>query len=235
MRRVIAMLLWEARLQRRYMFYAVTAIVAAIWVVLLRLLPAEVRADPAALVPAFVLTNLQITAFYFAAALVLLERGQGVLAALLVSPLSADEYLWIKALSLTALALVENAVIVGLVFGPNLQWGWFVVGTAALCFLYVFAAVATVAPHAGITTFLLPSVGWVTFFTAPLLGYYDVVPLWAFVWHPLMPSLYLLEAASRHVAPEFLIYAVLGSLTWCVVAQVWARRRFTQVIAPASV
>ena len=229
------MLRWETRLQRRYMFYAVTAIVAAIWVVLLRLLPAEARANPAALVPMFVLTNLQITAFYFTAALVLLERGQGVLAALLVSPMHADEYLWTKALSLTALGLVENVVIVRLVFGPNLNWGWFGVGTAALCVLHVFAAVSAVAPHAGISTFLIPSVGWVTIFTAPLLGYYDVVPWWVFAWHPLMPPLRLLEAASREVAPVLLIYPVLGSLAWCAAAQVWARRRFTHVIAPASV
>jgi len=60
-------------------------------VVLLRLLPAEALANPAVLVLLFVLTNLQITAFYFAATLVLLERGQGVLAMLLVSPLSADQ------------------------------------------------------------------------------------------------------------------------------------------------
>jgi hypothetical protein len=60
-------------------------------VVLLRLLPAEALANPAALVPLFVLTNLQITSSYFAAALVLLERGRGVLAAHLVSPLNADQ------------------------------------------------------------------------------------------------------------------------------------------------
>ena len=235
MRRVLVLLRWETSLQRRYMFYGVTALVAAIWVVLLRLLPAEARASPAALVPAFVLTNLQITAFYFGAALVLLERGQGVLAALLVSPLNADEYLWVKALSLTALALVENAAIVWLVFGTDLRWEWFAAGTAALAILYVFAAVSAVAPHAGITTFMIPSIGWVTIFTAPLLGYYDIVPWWAFAWHPMMPPLRLLEAASRDVRPAFLVYAVLGSLVWCVVAQVWARRRLTHVLAPRSV
>jgi len=228
------MLRWEARLQRRYLFYAVTAIVAVIWIVLLRLLPAAARANPAALIPVFVLTNLQITAFYFAAALVLMERAQGVLAALLVSPLAADEYLWAKALSLTALGLLENLVVVRFVFGPHFHWGWFAVGTAVLCILYVFAAVSAVAPHSGINTFLIPSVGWVTLFTAPLLSFYQVVPWWVFAWHPLMPPLRLLEAASRDLPPVSLVYLVLGSLGWCAAAQVWARRRFTRVIAPAS-
>src|SRR5688572_16362369 len=129
MRRTVVLLRWEARLQRRYMFYAITAVVALVWIVLLRLLPPAVRADPAALLPLFVLTNLQITAFYFAAALVLLERTQGVLAALLVSPLTADEYLWAKVASLTALGLVENLVIVRFVFGSSIHWGWFALGT----------------------------------------------------------------------------------------------------------
>ena len=202
MRRAVALVRWEVRLQRRYMFYAITAIVALIWVVVLGLLPAAARADPAGLVPFFVLTNLQLTAFFFAAALVLLERNQGVLAALLVSPLGADGYLSVRVVSLTALGLVENVAIIRLVFGPNLHWGWLVLGTAAVCVLYVLAAVSAVAPHAGITTFLIPSVGWVTIFSVPLLGYYEIVPWWTFAWHPLMPPLRFLEAATRDVPPS---------------------------------
>lgn len=235
MRRTVALLRWEARLQQRYMFYAITAIVSLIWVVLLRLLPPAARADPAALLPLFVLTNLQITAFYFAAALVLLERTQGVLAALLVSPLTAEEYLWAKVVSLTALGLVENLVIIRCVFGPGIHWGWFALGTATLSAIYILAAVSAVAPHVGISTFLIPSVGWVSIFTVPLLGYYDIVPWWVFAWHPVMPPLRLLEAASREVPAALLIYPVLGSLAWCGAAHVWARRRFARVIAPASV
>ena len=90
MRRTVALLRWEARLQRRYMSYAITAIVAVVrWscYAFCRPRPSPIL-RPSYL---FVLTNLQITSSYFAAALVLLERGRGVLAAHLVSPLNADQ------------------------------------------------------------------------------------------------------------------------------------------------
>jgi hypothetical protein len=82
-RRIVNTLRWEAVLQARHHFYSVTAIVAIVWIVLLRLLPEAMRAYPATVVPFFVLVNLQITAFYFSAALILLERAQGITAALL--------------------------------------------------------------------------------------------------------------------------------------------------------
>jgi fluoroquinolone transport system permease protein len=233
-KRLLGLLLWEARLQRRYLFYAVTVVVTIVWIGLFQLLPPAARANPAALVPAFVLTNLQITAFYFAAALVLLERTQGVLPALLVAPVAPHDYLLVKMLSLTLLGAAENAVIVAFVFGVSFQWGWFALGTAALSAVYVFAAIAAVAPHAGINTFLVPSIGWITIFTAPLIGYYDIVPWWVFAWHPLMPGVRLLEAAFRDVPTLFLVYPVVGSVAWTGAALAWAHQRFTTVLVPTS-
>jgi fluoroquinolone transport system permease protein len=233
-KRLLGLLLWEARLQRRCLFYAVTVVVTIVWIGLFQLLPPAARANPAALVPAFVLTNLQITAFYFAAALVLLERTQGVLPALLVAPVAPHDYLLVKMLSLTLLGAAENAVIVAFVFGVSFQWGWFVLGTVASAAVYVFAAISAVARHQGINTFLVPSIGWITLLTAPLIGYYDIVPWWAFAWHPLMPPLRLLEAACRDVPPLLLVYPIIGSVVWTTAALAWAHQRFTTVLVPTS-
>ena len=234
MRRLPVALRWEAALQARHRFYAVTAAVVIVWVGLLRLLPEAVREDPALLVPLFILTNLQVTAFYFAAALVLLEKGQGVIAAFVTSPLRPGEYLLAKALSLAALGTAENALVVLLVYGTGLAWGWLLLGTALLGVLYVFLGLAAVAAHAGINTFLMPSVGWITVCALPLLGYYGVVPWGVFAWHPMMPPLVLLEAGCRAVGAGLLAYGVLGSLGWCGLAFVWARRRLVRVVAPAA-
>jgi fluoroquinolone transport system permease protein len=232
--RLAAALRWEATLQARHRFYAVTAVVALVWVGLLHLLPPGVRADPAALVPLFVLTNLQITAFYFASALVLLEKGQGIIAAFVTSPLRPGEYLLAKALTLTALGTAENALVVLLVYGTALAWEWLLLGTALLGALYVFLGLAVVARHAAINTFLMPSVGWITLFTLPLLGYYGVVPWWVFAWHPMTPALVLLEAGCRPVGEGLLTYGVLGCLGWCGFAFAWAHRRLVRIVAPAA-
>ncbi len=230
----MAALRWEAALQARHQFYAVTAVVAFVWIGLLRLLPFGAREEPALLVPMFVLTNLQITAFYFAAALMLLEKSQGVVAALVTSPLRPSEYLMVKAATLAILGVAENGLIVLSVFGMELAWGWLLLGTAILGALYVFLALAVVARHTGINTFLIPSLGWITLFSLPLLGYYGVVPWWTFAWHPMMPSLILLEAGCRQLSAALLTYGILGSLGWCGLALLLARQRFIHVVAPAA-
>jgi len=233
-RRVVAALRWEVTVQARHQFYAVTALVTLVWVVLLRLLPEVVREHPASLVPLFVLVNLQMTAFYFAAALMLLEKGQGVVASLLTSPLRPGEYLWVKALTLALLGAAEHVAIVRLVFGPEQGWGLLLLGASLLSILYVFLGLAVVARHAGINTFLIPSIGWIALFTLPLLGFYELLPRWAFAWHPMMPSLVLLEGSSRPISMALVAYGVLGSAGWCAAAFLWARYQLVHRVAPAA-
>lgn len=234
MTRVLAALRWETTLQSRHQFYTVTAVVAVVWVGVLRSLPEATRQYPASVVPFFVLVNLQITAFYFAAALMLLERAQGVSAALLTSPLRPGEYLWVKALALTALGAAENTIIVLFVFGPYLNWGWLLLGTGLLAILYVLLGLAVVARHAALNTFLVPSVGWIAAFSLPLLGVLGLVPRWLFMWHPMMPSLVLLEAASGQVSAMLIVYGIAGAGGWCAIAFLWARSRLLRVVAPGT-
>ncbi len=221
------------RLRRRHVFYAVTVGVPAMWIGLLRLLPGAAVANPAAVVPLVVLTNLQVSAFYLTLALLLLDRDQGGLAALLATSLSIHGHLWITIASLTFVGVVQNIVIVWWVFGPRLHWSLFILSCAALSVLYIFAAICAIATPRGVTRLPLPLLGWVTIFTSPLLSYYDVAPWWVFAWHPFMPALRLLESACRELLSPMVAIPLFGSATWCAVALVLAHRRIGTVLRPS--
>jgi len=219
--------------RRHYPFYAVTVGVPAIWIGLLRLLPESLVANPATVVPLVVLTNLQVSAFYLTLALLVLDRDQGGLVALLSTSLSIHGCLWITTASLTFLGVAQNIVIVRWVFGPRLHWILFILSCAALSVLYIFAATCAIAAPRGITRLLLPLLGWVTIFTSPLLSYYDVAPWWVFAWHPFMPALRLLESSCRELLSPMVAIPMLGSATWCAVALVLAHRRIGTVLRPS--
>jgi fluoroquinolone transport system permease protein len=82
----MTLLRWDAVVQARNGFYWATAFVVVVIGALLLNVPEAARANRAAWVPALVAINLQITTFFFVAGLILLERDEGTLAALAVSP-----------------------------------------------------------------------------------------------------------------------------------------------------
>ena len=128
MNALITLVRWDALLQARNGFYWATAFVVVVIGALLLNVPEAARADRAAWVPALLAINLQITTFFFVAGLILLERDEGTLTALAVSPLSAGVYLAARTITLTALAAVETIAIVWIVFGRRwlvgLHPGW---------------------------------------------------------------------------------------------------------------
>ena len=233
MRRLLTALRWEAVLQARSQFYTITALVAVIWIVLIRLLPAGLRTNPEAIAPVFTAINLQVTAFYFVTALVLLEKSQGALRALVVSPLRPSEYLAAKVLSLAALGTAENAVVVAAVFGLNAQWGWLLLGMVLLGAIYALLGLVVIARYDSINTFLMPSAGIIFVLSTALLGYYGLVPLWTLIWHPVLPPLVLMRAAWVPLEWSQFAYGLLGSAVWISALGVWARRRFVHLIAPS--
>ena len=99
----VTALRWDIVLQARNGFYWASAFVILVIGGLLLALPEAARANEAAWVPAIIAVNLQITTFFFVAGLMLLERDEGTLAALAVSPFSPGAYLATRTVTLTAL------------------------------------------------------------------------------------------------------------------------------------
>jgi fluoroquinolone transport system permease protein len=232
MKRLLATLRRDLTLQARYRLYAVSVFIVLFWGVFLNLLPATAQADAAAVVPAFVMVNLILTTFYFVGALVLLERDEGMLAALVTTPLRDLEYVLAKVLTLAALALAETLLVVGLVFGLRFRWGLLLGGTALLGALYVLAGFASVVRHRAINAWLMPSVGVVTLLSLPLLPHFGLAEPALFYWHPAMPALVLLQAgcAAQPAPGVALLYGVLGACAWVGLGFAWARRRFDRFV-----
>ena len=125
MKRVLSSLYWETTLQHRYGFYYVSALVVAIMAGLLTQVP---DASIPTLMPGFFVNALFITTFYFFAAIVLLEKGDGTLEGLVVTPLRPEEYLMVKVAALSALALIENLLILVIGYGLGFHLLWLVIG-----------------------------------------------------------------------------------------------------------
>ena len=153
----VTALRWDIVLQARNGFYWASAFVVVLVGGLLLSVPEGVRADAAAWVPALLAVNLQITTFFFVAGLMLLERDEGTLTALAVSPFSPAAYLATRTITLTTLAAVETVAVVLIAFGTGGSWLLILSGTAALGVIYTGFGSGVGARYASVNEMLLPA------------------------------------------------------------------------------
>lgn len=236
MTRLLATLRRDVTLQVRYGLYAVSVFIVLVWGVLLSLLPGAARIDAAVVVPAFLASNLLATTFYFMAGLVLLEKDEGTLSALVATPLRDSEYLLSKLITLTGLAVAENLLVVALLFGKGFRWDLLIAGAALLAALYVLAGFLAVVRYDSINEWLFPSAMVVVALLIPLLPHFGLTR-YGFYLHPATPAFRLLSAACDPAAPVAgweIAYGLLGSLFWLGMGFAWARRSFDRFIVRSA-
>lgn len=227
MNRLLSTARWDASLQYRNGFYFVSAFVAAFFIILLRQFPSV---DWSYWWPAIITGNLAINAFYFMAAIVLLEKGEGTLEAQVITPLRPWEILTSKVLTLGLLSLFETLLIIVLVQGVTFNWFLLVTGIAfyvAMLSLYGFFVVAR---YDSISEFLLPSVIWTMGFSLPLLYYFDIWRNPLMFLHPLQAILILIQSAFASVPTWQIVYGISYSILWTVIAMIASLRAFNKFV-----
>jgi fluoroquinolone transport system permease protein len=229
--RLAAIIGTDLRLQWRHGFYAAYAVVTAVYAVAAREL-AEVAGEQTlrAVTTVLIYTDPSTLGAFFVGGLVLLEKQQGSLAALFVTPVRTLEYMISKAVSLTLLAAATAAVVAaasGLALRP-LPLLAAVVPTSVL---FVFLGLAVAAGVRTVNGYLLAMVPVTVVPMLPVLRLLGIeTPLLWLV--PTHASIRLLERAlgGPPLGPTAAVYALLVLPGACLGAGLWARRRFDRYL-----
>lgn len=205
--RLVSTLLGDIRIQFRNGFYYAVLFVVSLWVILFWRLPGLGLGE---IWPVLLFTNLIITTFYFMGGLILLEKGEGTLAAQVVTPLRSWEYLASKMLTLGLLAVFENLLLTVFIFGTGFKALHLVFGLALAGVMYILLGFLVVARYDSINEYLLPSMLYIMLLSLPVAPYFGLkVPwlLWLLYLHPLQAPLVLIQAAFQPVQIWQVIYA----------------------------
>lgn len=213
MNRLLRTLGLDVRLQARNSLYHIGVGLAVVLGVAGRsLFPHE--AQKVAL-PAFFLLFLGGSTYIFVAGMILLEKGEGTLDALKVTPLRLREYVGSKVATLSAFAMVESVIVLLIAHGPR---GFnpvaLLVGIGAMSLLYTLIGVAQVARYDSVTDFLIP---WaMVVMTVLQLPVFPLLGIWSSpIWYaiPTQAPLLIIEAAFRPIRAWEWVYAIgYGSL-----------------------
>lgn len=231
MKRLLATIRTDLRLQLRNGFYIAAAFVVVVLVILMRQLPEASRSLG---LPMIIFGNLLINGFFFMAGLVLLEKGEGTLEAQVVTPLRTGEYLISKVTTLTLLSLLESALIVLLTVGLDINWLALLAGVALMTPLLALAGFLLVSRYDTLNEFMFPAVGVIAVLSLPLLPTFGLLEgvlndFWVYAM-PLEPSWLLLQAVVAPVEPWQSIFGLLGGALWVAIAFMLAQRAFYRFV-----
>jgi fluoroquinolone transport system permease protein len=231
MKRLLATMQTDLRLQLRNGFYIAAAFVVVVFVILLRQLPEASRSLG---IPMLIYGNVLINGFLFVAGLVLLEKGEGTLEAQVVTPLRTGEYLASKIITLTLLSLVESALIVLLAIGLDVGWLALLAGVVLLTPLMVLAGFLLVSRYDTLNEFMFPAVGAIAVLSLPLLPAFGLLEgllndVWVYVM-PVEPSWLLLQAAVAPIESWQLVYGLLAGVLWVAISFLLAQRAFYRFV-----
>jgi fluoroquinolone transport system permease protein len=118
----LSLLAQDIRFQIRYGFYFLYLFLSALYCAGLRFVPAEYKTLAASVV---ILTDPALLGAFFIGGVWLLEKGEGVHAALAVSPLQARGYVLSKVTSLSLLSTLSGVLIAGFTL-RNVRYALFV-------------------------------------------------------------------------------------------------------------
>ncbi len=180
--------------------------------------------------PVLVLFGVSLTTVFLVGVLLLLERGEGTLDVVMVSPLRPAEYLASKLITLAALALVESAVMAVVAYGLGFSFGWLVLAVVMRASMGVAVGVAVGVRYRSITHFLLPGIFASLAFDLPNFWYFEIWPSPLFYLWPSMPPLLLAKTAFVSTEPLQLIYAFVYGALVVGVALFWASRSIDRFV-----
>ncbi len=223
MNRILPLAAWEVRIQFRQGIYYAAAFVVVVMAVVLAQLP---RAAVELLAPVMIFMDLSVIGVYFMAGMLYLERQEGSIQALITSPLEPSQYLAVKVLSLTLLAVLSTAGVVLIAYGPGANWLPLLIGVALNSWMMTLYGFWLAARYASISEFVAPSLLYFVPTQLPLLAHFGIWMGWPLYLVPTQATMLLIEAGFRPIAPWQWGYAVVylalaGAVTWRM-----ARRAF---------
>lgn len=229
MSRFVSTVRLDLLLQKRYGFFYAGAFVTVVWIALLLPLPGSLL-DLA--VPLIVFTDLAVVGFYFVAGMVLFEKGERTLFALISTPMRFREYLASKLLTLTSLALVISLVVAIVGYGLDFDLMFFLLGVVFASLISALAGFITVAPFDSVSSYLVPSSLVLTLLGMPVFYFLGLWTNPVFYLFPTQGALLLLGDAfiPASLAVWQIAYALVYSSMWIAGLAFLAHRAFERYI-----
>ncbi|MEM7112843.1 MAG: hypothetical protein AAF614_10455 [Chloroflexota bacterium] len=238
MTRLISAMKTDVVVQVRNNLYAIGISVGLLVAIALSQL-ASPRHLPLA-IPTLMVLAVGGSTLLYVAGMIIFERDEGTLHAVIVSPLRTSEYLWSKVITLTTLATVESIVMIGgtmlimsrtaVVTLPNIPL--LLLGIFAIGVVYTLLGIILIVRYDKITDFLIPMAGVAVVLQLPFLYFLGILEWPLLLIIPTSAPAVIMQGAYVPLAAWEWVYGVGYTAVLIIGLAYWAYRAFlTHVVA----
>jgi len=224
---VLAGLRWELKIQYRQGILWAALFVMAIWVLILFSVSPQARAI---LLPYAIFMDLSVFGMYFAAGLFYLEKDEGSLEAVVVSPQPRGRYLLIKVIALELLSLSVTALLTLLVWRGPVNWFYLLLGTLLNGWIMCMLGFILGARYNSINELIMPSILYFFPLQLPALDHFGAWSSWLLYLLPTQGPMLLLAGAFGEIAAWQVVYAIVYGFVVCAALSWIALRTFEKFV-----
>lgn len=185
-------------------------------------------------VPTLMVLVIGGTTLLYVAGMILFEKDEGTLNMVIVSPLRTWEYLASKIITLTGLATLEAAIMIG---GAMLIMSWsaeisvpnlpiLLIGIIAIGVIYTLLGIVLIVRFDKITEFLIPMSAVAVILQLPFLYFLGVLDFAALLIIPTSAPAVLMQGAYIQLATWEWLYAIGYTSLLIIGLTIWAYRAF---------
>lgn len=221
----------DVMVQARNNLYTI-GIMASVLVAFL-LFRINISGDWGEAIPLSVLLLAGGSTLLYVAGMILFEKDEGTINALIVSPLRTGEYLLSKVVTLSALATFEILIVVGLTasFG-GFNVALMVLGTVAMSVFYTLLGIILIVRFKSITDFLVPVIVLALVLQLPVLYFTGISTSPLLLLIPTSAPTMIVQGAWASLEAWQWAYALAYTALSIIIFGVWARSAFqTHIIA----
>jgi len=224
MKTILQIIKWDLTLQIRYNILTIAIVISAFYIMIFKLLPGE-NLDPLLII--LLLSDPAMFGVMFIGVLVLYEKDNNTLDALIVTPLKSSQYLWSKAISLTLIAVPIAVTIAIFGHGLKLNYFYFLIGIVLSSIMFVFLGFVIVSKSKGFNQYILKFALWTMPISIPVLGIFDIYQSKLYYLVPSQATIILLKAGLNHSQHSWqVVYSILYLILWLIFSYVLASKAY---------
>ena len=225
--RIIRAIQYDLLFQFRHGFYYAYGLVTVLYIVLLRLIPPVSRE----FVTTFIIfSDPAVLGAFFIGGIILLEKGQRVLQHLFITPITIEEYILAKTISLTTLALISSLAIVIVTFGYKFNAVLLIIAVSLSSVFFTLAGMLLAVRVKTVNEYLFKSPVYFTALFLPLLALLNIYKTPVFYIFPTNAALILTKAAFNHLPLIEITFAIIILLIWVILAFILAKGQIRKYI-----